>query len=251
MIQGDALHIPLKDESVQSVVTSPPYWSLRTYGDDWREIGKESLQLYVNGMLAVFKELHRILKEDGTVWLNIADTMAGSGGAGGDYLAGGMHSTKKKYRQVPQNGIAKGSMCLIPFRIVNGLLDQGWVCRRDVIWDKGNPKPEDVRHTRRPGMQHEYVFLLSKDMGYKYHPERHYGDGCERGDVWHIKPASKREGKSPAPMPKELARRCIELTTDESDVVFDPFAGEDTTRNVARELGRVGFGMDLYGGDWL
>jgi len=189
------------------------------------------------------------LKDDGVIWINIGDTFAGSGGAGGDFRKG-KHASARNFRQSNPGNVCDRSLCLVPAKLAVMMVDNHWILRRDIIWDKGVVKPEDPGHTRRPGTQHEYVYMFAKNRGYKYHPEYHIGSDAERGDVWHIAPNRVRK-KSLAPMPDELARRCIELCTNEGDIVFDPFAGSGTVGKVAMGMGRVGIGMDLYGGKWL
>lgn len=250
LIQGDAISIPLKDNSVQSAIMSPPYWALRKYGSDDQEIGLELLDDYVSDLQIVFSEIKVCLKDNGLLWLNLGDTWAGSGGAGGDYNKGGGYFGQQKYRQIPPSDIPFRSLCLVPFRVASALIETGWILRQTIIWDKGQTKPEDLNHIKRPGIQHEYIFMFAKSKKYKYYPEWHVGSDAERGSVWHVRPC-KGKKNSPAPMPDEIVRRCVELSTDEGDIVFDPFCGSGTTPKVADSMGRIGIGMDLYGDKWL
>lgn len=242
LLQGDSLSIPLADLSVQAVVTSPPYFGLRTYGDSRSELGRGSLNEYLEGILASAREIKRVLADDGLFWLNIGDTAAGSGGAGGDYNKGGFKDGKVKWKQ-GDTGLKPMQWCLVPFRIAGLLQDDGWLVRQVVTWDKGQLRPESLKHVRRPGVSSELVLMLAKTRSHRFFEERL--PAGEKGNVWHFPPARTKSGH-PAPFPAELARRCIGLSTEVGDYVFDPFAGSGTTAKVARNMGRIGIGMDLY-----
>jgi site-specific DNA-methyltransferase (adenine-specific) len=229
---------------VDCVVTSPPYWGLRTYGDSGLEIGRDSSDQYLRDLRFILEEIRRVLKDDGTVWINIGDTASGSGGSGGDYAAGGRKSGKQGFRQGDAIGISRGSWCLIPERFAIGAIARGWLLRSEVVWDKGIVRPESIKHVRRPLLRHEKIFMLTKSMNYKFYGEERVDD------VWQFSPAKGKSG-SIAPFPEELPRRCISLSTSPGDIVFDPFAGANTTSRVANAMGRVGIGMDLYGDKWI
>lgn len=107
VVQADARTTGLPDRSVQCVVTSPPYFGTRVYGDDPAEIGKGTLAQYMYDMYAVGREMRRVLRDDGVFWLNLGDTASGSGGAGGDYNAGGSKQGMPRYRQ-GKTGIPAG-----------------------------------------------------------------------------------------------------------------------------------------------
>ncbi len=169
----------LPDRSVHCIVTSPPYWALRKYageqGINWPavsyapmagmpvvhvepmtcELGLEPTpEAYIGHMVLVFRELWRVLRDDGTAWVNMGDSYAGSGGAGGDYNTGGFPGLKPK------------DLCGMPWRLAFALQADGWYLRSDIIWAKPNPMPESV--TDRPTKAHEYVFLLAKQARYFY-----------------------------------------------------------------------------------
>lgn len=175
LIQGNSLHIPLKDESVQCCVTSPPYYGLRDYGVE-NQLGlEESPDEYVSNMVDVFREVRRVLKKDGTLWLNIGDSYAASGksrGTGGF----GENSSKQKTSKgsyfnseingkVP-DGCKPKDLIGIPWMLAFALRNDGWYLRQDLIWHKPNPMPESVRD--RCTKAHEYMFLLSKSQKYFY-----------------------------------------------------------------------------------
>lgn len=139
ILVGDARHLPLADESVHCVVTSPPYWSQRDYGVEG-QIGRESTpEAFVEALRVVFREVHRVLRPDGVLWLNLGDAYV-------DKRLMGM-----------------------PWRAAFGLQEDGWRLRLDAVWEKPDPMPEAVKD--RPMKNHEYVFMLSRDVGYYYDAE--------------------------------------------------------------------------------
>ena len=172
--QGDALAVltALPAESVHCCVTSPPYWGLRDYGADG-QIGLERTpDAYVARLVEVFREVRRVLRGDGTLWLNLGDSYAsdtkGSGGTGKSTLVGtpndgnGQLFTARKV----QHGIKPKDLVGIPWLVAFALRADGWYLRSDIIWAKPNPMPESV--TDRPTKAHEYLFLLSKSASYYY-----------------------------------------------------------------------------------
>lgn len=160
----------LPDESVHCVVTSPPYWGLRDYGVEG-QIGLEpSMGEFLERMVAVFREVRRVLRRDGTLWLNMGDTYntcAGAGNRPGSGLHGDDWSGPKcGPNRFPQRGLKPKDLCGIPWRLAFALQDEGWWLRSDIIWAKPNPMPSSV--TDRPGVAHEYIFLLTKSARYFY-----------------------------------------------------------------------------------
>lgn len=175
IICGDALEVlrTLPDASVNCVVTSPPYYGLRDYGVDG-QIGLEATpQAYVAAMRDLFCEIRRVLRDDGTAWINIGDSYAGSGKgreADGFSQASGKQATNHGsalgvlYKD--RSGVAPKNLLGIPWRFAFALQDDGWILRSDIIWSKPNPMPENV--TDRPTKAHEYVFLFAKSQRYWY-----------------------------------------------------------------------------------
>lgn len=268
IIEGNSIeHIPLDDESVDCIVTSPSYWGLRQYGDSEDELGTEDLWEYVAKWRMLSDECFRVLKPEGLMWLNIGDTSSKSGGAGGDYNAGGSKDGKPKWRQ-GESGYGRMTLCDVPGKLVEAMVgppanerpwwvDQlfgghahlngdlwphsRWLLRQTIIWDKGMKRRASVAHERRPLDQHEFIYMLSKQTTYNFYP-----DGLEEdGTVWHFAPESSGK-KGLAPFPAELAVRCIMPSTAPGDVVLDPFCGSGTVPKVADELDRKGIGIDLY-----
>ena len=164
----------LPDESVHCVVCSPPYWGLRDYGVAG-QIGLEPTpDAYVAKMVDVFREVCRVLRDDGTLWLNLGDTYTSGGRA--DYgscapdAKQATHLAIKSAKRAPlPPGLKPKDLIGIPWRVALALQADGWWLRADIIWAKPNPMPESV--TDRPTKAHEYVFLLSKAERYFYDAE--------------------------------------------------------------------------------
>ncbi len=192
LYQGDVIDVlrEMDAESVQTCVTSPPYWGLRDYGEPG-QLGLEPTPgEYVARMVEVFREVRRVLREDGTLWLNLGDSYAGSGPSGAAYqsdttkrrAAGGMDGafrvsarlaerglTYAEKKPVAPPGLKPKDLVGIPWRVALALQEDGWWLRSDVIWSKPNPMPESV--TDRPTRSHEYLFLLTKSARYFYDAE--------------------------------------------------------------------------------
>lgn len=171
LINGNALHIPLTDSVVQCVITSPPYYGLRDYGVDGQIGLEQSPEEYVSKLVDVFREIWRVMRHDGTLWLNLGDSYAGSGGPGNQYdnkSSNGFKGAFTKYDN--PNRVVKGlkpkDLIGIPWRVAFALQADGWYLRSDIIWHKPNPMPESV--TDRPTKSHEYLFLLAKAERYYY-----------------------------------------------------------------------------------
>jgi len=274
----------LPDESVQCCVTSPPYWGLRDYGQD-DQIGLEQTpDEYVAQMVDVFREVRRVLRDDGTLWLNIGDSYANKGcdsssvgGFTGQRIRNGSKGIMdSRPRDIPI-GLKPKDLVGIPWRVAFALQADGWWLRQDIIWHKPNPMPESV--TDRCTKAHEYVFLLSKAARYFYDAEaisepvvvgggsggpsgsysaeagrfdgkRHLSGGFPSGDtrnrrsVWTITTKSF-SGAHFAVMPPDLAELCIKAGTKQGDTVLDPFGGAGTTSLVADRLKRDAIMIEL------
>lgn len=173
---GDALAVlkTLPSESVHCVVTSPPYWGLRDYGVSG-QIGLERTpEEYVERLVEVFREARRVLRKDGTLWLNLGDSYNGRGGAGGDYNPSGLRDGQPRYPGRKARALKPKDLVGIPWMVAFALRADGWWLRDDVIWAKGtsvgmrwgNPMPESAQD--RPARAHEYVFMLAKSEQYYY-----------------------------------------------------------------------------------
>lgn len=175
IVVGDARRLAIADKSVHCCVTSPPYWGLRDYGVP-DQLGMESTpDEYVANMVKVFAEVYRVLRDDGTLWLNLGDSYANDtkwGGSGGNPASknytsglGGCIGQKAKRN----TGLSPKSLVGIPWKVAFALQDAGWTLRQDIIWHKPNGMTESVRD--RCTKAHEYVFLLSKNKRYFYDSE--------------------------------------------------------------------------------
>jgi len=172
IIQGDCIEglRTLPNASVHCCVTSPPYWGLRDYGHDG-QIGLESTpEAYVARMVEVFREVRRVLREDGTCWMNLGDSYTGAANSGGANKNDGGPAVR--VRGLPGkagDGLKPKDLVGIPWRVAFALQADGWWLRQDIIWHKPNPMPESVRD--RCTKAHEYVFLLTKSERYYYDAE--------------------------------------------------------------------------------
>jgi DNA modification methylase len=172
---GDCLEVlrELAAGSVQCCVTSPPYYGLRVYTDDPREIGNEPTPAaYVAALVAVFDEVRRVLRDDGTLWINLGDAYANDtkwGGTTGGKHARGLHGTTGIGRGRTNTGLPSKSLIGIPWRVAFALQEAGWVLRNDIIWHKPACMPENV--TDRCARNHEYLFLFSKQPQYYFDHE--------------------------------------------------------------------------------
>ena len=178
ILQGNVLD-RLKDideQSVQCVVTSPPYWGLRDYGTDDQLGLEETPEEFVENMVKVFREVKRVLKDEGTLWLNLGDTYWGGGWRGASLNEGsgkiqknhiGTHCGESMTMGKGNHQIYKPKDLVgIPWRVALALQADGWYLRQDIIWHKPNPMPESV--TDRCTKSHEYIFLLTKSAKYYY-----------------------------------------------------------------------------------
>lgn len=172
ILEGNVLETlkDLPDCSVQCVVTSPPYYGLRDYGMDGQIGLEETPEAYVENLVAVFREVRRVLKDDGTLWLNLGDSYNGSGKGGNP--EGSPHTKQKTNagslldRPTRIEGLKPKDLIGIPWMVAFALRSDGWYLRKDIIWNKPNPMPESVKD--RPTSSHEYIFLFSKSKKYYY-----------------------------------------------------------------------------------
>jgi len=178
LLLGDAIEIlkTLPDSSVQTCVTSPPYWGLRDYGVGGQVGLEEKPEHYVEKLVAVFREVKRVLRDDGTLWLNLGDSFfSTTKGSGGPDSSSTLVGTKAEHNgqrmesrrlSAGDTGVKPKDLVGIPWRVAFALQADGWYLRSDIIWHKPNPMPESV--TDRPTKAHEYVFLLAKSPRYYY-----------------------------------------------------------------------------------
>lgn len=263
----------MESGSVQTCVTSPPYFGLRDYGREGQIGLEETPEGYVERLVEVFREVRRVLRDDGTIWLNLGDSYARQGGRvsgqprhwdGRKKTAGSMHQT----RIASDIGVKEKDLIGIPWRVAFALQADGWYLRQDIIWHKPNPMPEGVRD--RCTKSHEYVFLLSKSPNYYYnndaiseplkYPKENRRPLGSKG-AWELDGREQRENGGGLPyeeypstrnkrsvwnvsvrsykgahfavFPPDLIEPCILAGSKPGDVVLDPFGGSGTTAGVA------------------
>jgi site-specific DNA-methyltransferase (cytosine-N4-specific) len=228
------------DESVQCVITSPPYWGVRDYGIE-NQIGAEpDLEDYIETLVGVFHEVRRILKKDGVFWLNIGNT----------YTSGGrkwrQEDSKNKgramsYRPPTPQGLKKKDLIGVAWKLAMACQKDGWYLRNDIIWHKPNGQPESVKD--RLTVSHEYIFMFAKSERYKFdqasirEPSQNGNGMKNRRSVWSVNTKPFPEAHF-AVFPEELIKPCILSSSEEGDVVLDPFLGAGTVAKVSLELGR-------------
>jgi DNA modification methylase len=273
------------DETIHCCVTSPPYWGLRDYGEG-DQIGlEETPEAFVEQLVSVFREVKRVLRGDGTLWLNLGDSYAGD-------KSGGRNDTSKMYGAESQHLAAKGNLKTstpglrpkdlvgIPWRVAFALQADGWYLRQDIIWHKPSPMPESVKD--RCTKAHEYIFLLSKSPRYYYDAEAiatdavtagqraGYGGYTARATAMGREPSGNEKdgvavinkdtsnkrsvwtvttkpfsGAHFATFPPDLIEPCINAGCPKGGTVLDPFGGAGTTGMVADRLGRSAVLIEL------
>ena len=268
--QGDSLGVlkTLEENTIDCCVTSPPYYALRDYGVDGQIGLEETPEKYIERLTNVFKEVYRVLKPNGTMWLNIGDSYAGNCSVTSTGRCG-MGKPRERIDHRVFDGIKPKDLIGIPWMLAFSLRNAGWYLRQDIIWHKPNPMPESV--TDRCTKSHEYIFLMSKSQKYYFDYEaiqeeavtqadRRIGkrvtyDGKRKGadeayvvrnkrDVWSINVMPNKEAHF-ATYPPKLVSTCILAGCPEGGIVLDPFMGSGTTGIVANKLGRHYVGIEL------
>jgi DNA modification methylase len=270
IICGDALGVlrEMPSDSVQSCVTSPPYWGLRDYGVDGQLGIEHTPEEYVCKLVEIFREVRRILRDDGVLFLNLGDSYYGSSMTGGTKSKEG--SAKWKNQLKPKDLVG------IPWRVAFALQADGWWLRQDIIWHKPNTMPESV--TDRCTKAHEYVFLMSKSQQYYYDneaikertltkdnsnrnrditklnntPGRTKMMGLKTNDydnrnkrsVWTVETQPFKESHF-AVFPPDLIKPMVLAGCPTGGVVLDPFVGSGTTAIVAKNLVRNFIGVEI------
>jgi len=269
----------LGPESIQMCVTSPPYWGLRDYGHDDQLGLEETPEEYTANMVEVFRQVKRVLRDDGTLWLNLGDSYANAGSDGSCGKTAKVGNTKSGQQKTTNklvSGLKQKDLIGIPWRVAFALQADGWYLRQDIIWHKPNPMPESV--TDRCTKAHEYIFLMSKSEQYFYdadaigepcnYPNQGKWGGDNKGydgdntmkarnllafqsgetrnkrSVWTVNTKGYKEAHF-AVFPQELIEPCIQAGSKVGDVVLDPFFGSGTTGEVAEMFGRNYVGIEL------
>jgi len=284
----------LPENSVQCVVTSPPYWGLRDYGTaTWtggtaecahrrmskktksgyqhevpsgdglykkicRDCGAQRIDSqigleqtpteYVEQLVAVFRDVRRVLKDDGVLWLNLGDTYNGAK-VGNTNQNVGSRAATDTFTKPLWHDLKPKDLVGIPWRVAFALQDDGWYLRQDVIWAKPNPMPESV--VDRCTKSHEYLFMMTKSPRYYFNSDAIKEPSTTKGyatrnkrDVWTIPVRPFKEAHF-AVMPEALVEPCVLATSHEGDTVLDPFTGSGTAGVVAHRLRRNFLGVEL------
>lgn len=283
ILLGNALECikELPDNSINCVVTSPPYYGLRDYGVE-EQIGlEETPEKYIDNLIFLFRDIRRVLKDDGTLWVNLGDSYAGNCSRTSTGRCGMGKEREGVFTK--GGGLQAKQLMGIPWKFAFAMQNDGWFLRQDIIWHKPNPMPESV--TDRCTKSHEYIFLLSKSERYFFDYEsiqeqavtqvdprigrRVEYDGMRKGqagtgnrafvtlktkgddvvvrnkrDVWSVNLKPIMEAHF-ATYPEELIVPCIKAGCPEGGVVLDPFMGSGTTGIVARKLDRHYVGFEL------
>lgn len=249
ILVGDTRSVIKKipDNTFQCVITSPPYWGVRDYGVK-DQIGAEmDLQEYVRTLVKVFSEVRRVLRDDGTFWLNIGNTYT-SGGRKWRQEDSKNRGRAMSYRPPTPKGLKKKDLIGVAWMVAMACQLDGWYLRNDIIWYKPNCQPESVKD--RMTVAHEYLFLFTKSEHYFFNQEaikeplqNGYGLKNKRS-VWSI-------NTEPCPaahfavFPRALVRPCVAAGSKKGDLVFDPFIGAGTVGIVCMELARRCVGIEL------
>lgn len=283
LLLGDALEQlrTLPSESVHTCVTSPPYYNLRDYGIAGQIGNETSVEEYLQKLVRVFREVRRVLREDGTLWVNMGDSYATRSGKQPPTNTRNSYGHTEK--RTPQ-GYKYKDLIGVPWQLAFALREDGWYLRQDIVWYKTNAMPESVKD--RCTKSHEYIFLLSKSERYYFNAaairepvtsikgnvrtfrgggtyvggqsysnsacvERKSHGNCEnqagyrnKRDVWPVSTTGFR-GAHFAVFPEKLIEPCVVAGCPESGIVLDPFMGSGTTGVVAKRLGREFIGIDL------
>ena len=271
------------DEKARMCVTSPPYYGLRDYGGEEKQIGLEQTpEEYINQMVEVMRLVRNNLTDDGTLWLNIGDSYYNYKSGTGEYAKQSFSKTrqdlpmKNPKRANRLEGFKDKELMGIPWMLAFALRADGWWLRQDIIWHKPNPMPESVRD--RCTKSHEYIFLFAKARDYYYDNEaikepvkqdwgtrdrskgKYHNEGTglqphsgltksytkkNKRSVWTVN-KKPYKGAHFATFPAELIEPCIKAGSEVGDIVLDPFMGSGTTAAVAKSLGRDYIGCELH-----
>jgi len=285
ILQGDCIDSlkKLEDQSINTCITSPPYWGLRDYNGEEKQLGLEDTpEEFVENLVKVFREVKRVLRDDGTVWLNLGDSYAGNNSRASNNGRAGYEAAREGVFTKTGKGLKAKDLVGIPWRVALALQQDGWYLRQDIIWHKPNPMPESVRD--RCTKAHEYIFLLSKQAKYYFdneaikedsiyapnkthekerekgyykgkwaNPEkgsRHDGsfkairDKKNKRSVWKVATKGYKEAHF-ATYPTALIEPCVLAGCPKDGVVLDPFAGSGTTGIVAVNHGRNSVLLEL------
>jgi DNA modification methylase len=246
---GNAKHAmsDIETDSVNCIVTSPPYYCLRDYKVDGQIGLEETVNEYISSLCSVMDEAYRVLRKDGLLFLNLGDTYySGKGKSHGT----DPKSSKRRFGLRPVDksggleiGIQRKSVIGVPWRVAIEMMSKKWILRTPIIWHRESALPESVKD--RPRRSYEYVFMFAKDRKYYFNRQPLLEKKIDE-DVWTILARPKANGGiETAPYPDELVERCLEVGCPDMGVVLDPFVGSGTTMRVALQTGRNAIGIDI------
>ncbi|HZH91292.1 MAG TPA: site-specific DNA-methyltransferase [Pyrinomonadaceae bacterium] len=249
IIVGDALTELAKfpDNFFQCCVTSPPYWGLRDYEIEGQIGAEMSLTDYIEKLVSVFRQVRRVLTDDGTFWLNIGDSYT----SGGRTWRGSDKKNRARamsYRAPTPEGLKPKDLIGVPWRVAFALQADGWHLRSDIIWHKPNCQPESVKD--RPTQAHEYLFLMSKSERYYYdheaikEPTKENKGLRNKRTIWSLNTEGFKDAHF-AVFPPSLVKPCILAGSKPGSLVLDPFFGSGTVGEVCIEQGRRCVGIEL------
>lgn len=285
--QGDCLEVlkTFEDNSIDCCVTSPPYYALRNYNVDGQIGLEETPEKYIERLTEVFMEVYRVLKPNGTLWLNIGDSYNGNKVGNTEVVKNKKVSESNDFHKKLWSGAKPKDLIGVPWMLAFSLRNAGWYLRQDIIWNKPNPMPESVKD--RCTKSHEYIFLLSKNQHYYFdyeaimepcidqerinfqsgsrvngiNKDRNDNDLWERSKTWKPKMKDNKKVRNKrtvwtinvkpnkeahfATYPPELVSPCILAGCSEGGIILDPFMGSGTTAIVAKKLGRHYVGVEL------
>jgi site-specific DNA-methyltransferase (adenine-specific) len=251
-------HLP--KNTIQAVITSPTYWGKRRFTTDKREFGSEKLEDYIDKNVRLFSSLLDLMKVGGSIFVVIQDTYMGSG-VSRSHHNHWEHNKDPSYRRIGLDSEGQGnvssvtahhpviknkSLSGIPYRIALKLVDMGYVWRQQIIWEKPNPMPENIKDRVRQSA--EYILHFTNNSRYKFYPKAmmiRTKDGKLRLDnqVW-VASTEPKKGHT-ATFPRKIVERLLLGVTDKDDVVFDPFLGSGTMLNICIENQRKFIGCDI------
>lgn len=249
IVQGDVrnqlAHLP--DNVFHCCVTSPPYWGMRDYGNEGQLGAEQDINDYVSHLVGVFREVSRVLRPDGTLWLNIGNTYT-SGGRTWRESDAKNQGRAMSYRPDTPKGLKPKDLIGVAWMLAMALQLDGWYLRSDIIWYKPNCQPESVKD--RVTSSHEYLFMLSKSEKYYFdqaaikEPTADGRSHKNKRTVWQINTEPCKEAHF-AVFPRALVRPCMLAGSPRGGLVLDPFFGSGTVGVVAIETGRGCIGVEL------